>query len=876
MASEYQLPYTGAQVEALMNTVNALADWAKASEKPTYTADEVGARPSTWLPSASEVGADPVGTAASAVSSHNTAEDAHEDIRLLITGLTSRLNALADSDDTTLDQVSELVAYIKANRSLIEQVTTGKVSVSDIVDNLTTNVSNKTLSAAQGVALKALIDAITVPTKISQLENDSGYLTEHQDLTPYAKTTDLTAHTGNSTVHVTAEEKAAWNGKSNFSGSYNDLSDKPTIPTVPTKVSELQNDAGYLTQHQDISGKIDKPASGVVGQVLAVKTVDENGKPTEFACVYQTSGGSSGSGGEIVETTFKVLPSTTTQTAGENDIVLSADNPGFLNRSGEFTTSNGYQTSDYLQINEDATIYGKYLMQYASTLAIAFYDKNKAFISGGSELTDATAYTGNIAVPSGSAYARVTVRPADPNMYCQITTRETVVTDSLGTQVGFLEADVATLKTQVSELTNEVDSTSNETETFDYSALSSSITSGYYDTSGVLQSTTGWRCTNFIPVSEGDKLTVKLTTYNTTMAIAYFDENKEFVSGVIGATWSWSTSVYPLSGEQVVPAGAYFVRISVFIADYATEQYVTINRATIKNIQHNLDIINGKPLNVLILGDSYSEMGRWVNGMKEVIDIKNLVNLGVSSATLKDRYADRTSYPYSSRPDKADGSGNTNTLSSQIQKLKRLMAGTDLDSGESQIYASESDYPDVIIIEGGMNDAPDSDEVVATYHNQFMVSKNAYYKANSSASVTQTTVWVKPSLDTIDRTCFAGAYRYLCEELITLFPNAQIFLTTASHMNYFTVNPNDRYGKIAEQQRKCADIMSYTVIDWHAEGNLNTMMIGLNGSGTESDPYTPVDGNEYTTDLLHPNDKGGRRYGRLAGNVIAQKFLGFY
>lgn len=820
MASEYQLPFTGAQVEALLNIANALADWAKAAEKPTYTAEEVGARsstwmptasdvgarPSTWTPSASDVGADPSGTAVGAVSSHNTAEDAHVDIRLLVTGLTNRMNALADSDDETLDQWSELVAFIKANRSLIEQITTGKVSVSDIIDNLTTNVANKPLSAAQGVALKALIDKITVPTKVSQLENDSK----------------------------------------------------------------------FLTQHQDISGKIDKPASGVVGQVLAVKTVDENGKPTEFACVYQTSGGSSGSEGEVVETTFKVLPSTTTQTVEENDIALSAENPGFLNRSGVFTQSNGYETTDYLQINEDATIYGKYLMQYSTTLAVAFYDDNKAFISGGSELTDAKAYTGNIAVPSGAAFVRVTVRPADPNMYCQITTRETVVTDSLGTQVGFLEADVATLKTQVSELTNEVYSASNKTETFDYSALSSSITSGYYDTNGVFQSTTGWRCTNFIPVSEGDKLTVKLTTYNTTMAIAYFDENKEFISGVIGATWSWSTSVYPLSGEQVVPSGAYFVRISVFIADYATEQYVTINRSTMNNIKHNLDIINGKPLNVLILGDSYSALGRWVNGMKEVIDIKNLVNLGVSSATLKDRYADRTSYPYSSRPDKSDGSGNTNTLSSQIQKLKRLMAGTDLDSGESRIYASESDYPDVIIIEGGMNDAPDSDEVVSTYHNQFMVSKTAYYKANSSSSVTQTTVWVKPSLDTIDRTCFAGAYRYLCEELITLFPNAQIFLTTASHMNYFTVNPNDRYGKIAEQQRKCADIMSYTVIDWHAEGNLNTMMIGLNGSGTESDPYTPVGGNEYTTDLLHPNDKGGRRYGRLAGKVIAQKFLGFY
>ncbi len=38
------------------------------------------------------------------------------------------------------------------------------------------------------------------------------------------------------------------------SGSYNDLSSKPTIPS---KTSQLTNDSGYLTSHQDISGKLD-------------------------------------------------------------------------------------------------------------------------------------------------------------------------------------------------------------------------------------------------------------------------------------------------------------------------------------------------------------------------------------------------------------------------------------------------------------------------------------------------------------------------------------------------------------------------------------------------------------------------------------------
>ncbi len=152
-------------------------DWAKNPDPPTYTAQQVGA--------------DPAGTAAAAVSAHNADEDAHPYIQEVIVELADRLNALADSDDTTLDQLSEIVAYIKSNKSLIDSITTGKVSVSDIVNNLTSTATDKPLSAAQGVALKKLIDAIVVPTKTSQLDNDSGYLTEHQDISGLLPRTEL-------------------------------------------------------------------------------------------------------------------------------------------------------------------------------------------------------------------------------------------------------------------------------------------------------------------------------------------------------------------------------------------------------------------------------------------------------------------------------------------------------------------------------------------------------------------------------------------------------------------------------------------------------------------------------------------------------------
>lgn len=92
-----------------------------------------------------------------AVSSHNASVSAHSDIRALISGLAARLNTLADSDDTTLDQLSEVVAYIKNNKSLIDGITTSKVNVSDIIDDITSAEPGKPLSARQGTVLKGLV-----------------------------------------------------------------------------------------------------------------------------------------------------------------------------------------------------------------------------------------------------------------------------------------------------------------------------------------------------------------------------------------------------------------------------------------------------------------------------------------------------------------------------------------------------------------------------------------------------------------------------------------------------------------------------------------------------------------------------------------------
>lgn len=158
MADVFKLSHTAAQIDSKLNEIDNLAKKSELPTKVSQLANDKEFATETYVEA--KIAEIPTPDVSGQIGTHNTSTSAHNDIRLLIESLTTRLNTLANSDDTTLDQMSEIVAFIKSNKTLIEGVTTSKVNVSDIINNLTTNVSNKPLSAAQGVALKALIDAL--------------------------------------------------------------------------------------------------------------------------------------------------------------------------------------------------------------------------------------------------------------------------------------------------------------------------------------------------------------------------------------------------------------------------------------------------------------------------------------------------------------------------------------------------------------------------------------------------------------------------------------------------------------------------------------------------------------------------------------------
>lgn len=65
---------------------------------------------------------------------------------------------------------------------------------------------------------------------------------------------DVEEHIDNTNIHVTSAEKAAWNNKSNFSGSYNDLTDKPVPTDLSDYYTKSEVDTAIENVEVDLSG----------------------------------------------------------------------------------------------------------------------------------------------------------------------------------------------------------------------------------------------------------------------------------------------------------------------------------------------------------------------------------------------------------------------------------------------------------------------------------------------------------------------------------------------------------------------------------------------------------------------------------------------
>lgn len=134
-------------------------------------------------------------------------------------------NAIKSSESILQKQIDKLTDSLKNNGGLIIGGTydiniSGNASTSTNATNAT-NADRATKDSAGNVITTTYATKAEVPTKTSELTNDSNFVTSGQLATVAT------------------------------SGNYNDLSNKPTIPT---NNNQLTNGAGYITSSGSITG----------------------------------------------------------------------------------------------------------------------------------------------------------------------------------------------------------------------------------------------------------------------------------------------------------------------------------------------------------------------------------------------------------------------------------------------------------------------------------------------------------------------------------------------------------------------------------------------------------------------------------------------
>lgn len=165
-------------------------------------------------------------------------------------------------------------------REAIAAVNEAADRAENAVNNLNADVSEKvtrpdTAEVGQALVVKEIdeegkptvfeAEDIKVPTKTSELENDSGYLTEHQDIS--GKLDAVKLPEAIDTALAEAKESGAFDGKDGAPGEKGE----------PGETTYIENPYDDTELKSEIATKITAPENPTVGKVFRIKTVNEDG-----------------------------------------------------------------------------------------------------------------------------------------------------------------------------------------------------------------------------------------------------------------------------------------------------------------------------------------------------------------------------------------------------------------------------------------------------------------------------------------------------------------------------------------------------------------------------------------------------------------------
>lgn len=241
------------------------------------------------------------------LATHKTDTTAHSDIREKITAIENKIPAAATDTNKLVDQ-----ATFDSSIQTVTEIANGKtktyvVSITNYnwfntqdrtirLENK--NNSDKLFSTFYGEDVYPndlnegdiiLIAENTIPDRwVGYITKGDGWTTmelyqlETRKVTVYTKTSELTNDGDGSSAFATQSYVDTNGGKIDtikVNGTAQAITDKSVNITIPTKLSEFTNDKGYLTAHQDISGKADKVS--MTAGTYSVVNVNNQGVVTQ-------------------------------------------------------------------------------------------------------------------------------------------------------------------------------------------------------------------------------------------------------------------------------------------------------------------------------------------------------------------------------------------------------------------------------------------------------------------------------------------------------------------------------------------------------------------------------------------------------------------
>ena len=225
----------------------------------------------------------------------------------------------------TISDLNELTTVSNSDVLLVESATkTSKVTKENLLKEINEQLNNKSDTTHNHDTVYSKTShthsqyLTSVPSEyVTETElNAKEYLTEHQDISGKV---DKVKGKGLSTNDLTTELKSKYDTaythsqSAHFSGSYNDLTDKPTIPSttnlatkteltngLATKSDKVHTHDQYLTEHQDLSDYALKTEIPSVPTKVSQLTNDKGyltSVPSEYVTETELNNAISGLGG---------------------------------------------------------------------------------------------------------------------------------------------------------------------------------------------------------------------------------------------------------------------------------------------------------------------------------------------------------------------------------------------------------------------------------------------------------------------------------------------------------------------------------------------------------------------------------------------------